>query len=119
VESINSPEGELAVQLSSDAPNVAVIAIHGVGHHLSGASADAVSTLLLTIGRGGGGKQPPGVPQPAPPYSGFVTDSIDVPLRPVQSPPDEAAIANDRHQALKCASAWVRTPIIGIGPPRK
>jgi len=106
VESTNSPEVESAAQLNSDAPNVAVIAIHGVGHHLSGASADAVSTLLLTIGRGGGGKQPPDVPEPAPPYSGFVTASIDVPLRPVQSPPDEAAIANDRHQPSLLSRIW-------------
>jgi hypothetical protein len=108
VESIDSRDvkPESASPLSSDAANVAVIAIHGVGQHLSGASADAVSTLLLSIGRSGRGKQTSEIPQPAPLYSGFVATSIDVPLRPVQSPPAEAAIANDRHQPSPLSRIW-------------
>jgi hypothetical protein len=106
------------VQFEADAPNVAVIAIHGVGQHLSGASAEAVSTLLLSIGRDssgiGGGtsdNEPRNESQekpakPAPPYSGFVTTSIDVPLRPVQSPAEDAKVANDRKQSSLLSSVW-------------
>jgi hypothetical protein len=66
---------------------VAVIAIHGVGRHLSGASADAVATLLTSIGRDlPGAEKSAAVP---PPYSAYTTESIDIPLRPVQTPPEE------------------------------
>ena len=108
MESMNSHEvkSEPVAQLNSEGSNVAVIAIHGVGHHLSGASADAVSTLLFSIGRSGGGNHASDIPESAPPYSGFVTTSINVPLRPVQSPPDEAAIANDRHQPSLLSRIW-------------
>lgn len=105
-----------AVHLDLENPCVAVIAIHGVGQHLSGASADQVSTLLLSIGRNGAGKENVGdtnnapknktVEVPAPPYSGFIATSIDVPLRPVQSPRDDAKIANSRSQHSWLSSVW-------------
>lgn len=82
----------------SSAPNVALIAIHGVGQHLSGASADAVSTLLMSIEREkvvtNGEKEGEGTP----PYSGFVATSIDVPVRPLQAPqlyPNQANCRKD------------------------
>lgn len=75
--------------------NVAVIAIHGVGQHQLGASATSVSTLLLSIGRERNGQNTSGASS-APPYPGFVARSVDVPLRPVQSPPDEVDKANYR-----------------------
>jgi hypothetical protein len=90
--------------LDSGGPNVAVIAIHGVGQHLSGVSADAVSTLLMSIGRNGGGTIP--YSQPTPPYPGFVATSIEVPLRPVQSPPDGTTGANDRNQPSRLSRIW-------------
>src|SRR5215469_17779000 len=61
---------------------VALLAIHGVGQHPCGVSADAVSTLLLSIGRNGGRAtkfKKEGEPEtelcvvPVPPYGGFVT----------------------------------------------
>src|ERR1700761_9591525 len=68
----------------SISPNVAIVAIHGVGQHLSGASADAVSTLLMSIERDkvvtDGQEEGPAT------YSGFVATSIAVPLRPLQAP---------------------------------
>jgi hypothetical protein len=83
--------------LNANDQNVAVIAIHGVGQHLSGASADAVSTLLLSLDRNGSQGQPAR-------YSGFDIKSISVPLRPVQSPPDDVKIANDR--VAKGSNKW-------------
>ncbi len=59
--------------------NVAVIAIHGVGNHLSGASAKCVSDLLIGIGRIW--KQPEARDQ-QPPYAGFLSRDLEVPLRP-------------------------------------
>jgi hypothetical protein len=91
---------------SPDDPRVAVIAIHGVGQHLPGASADAVSTLLLAMGRNRvvmGNDDPP---SPACPYSGFVTKAIDVPLRPVQAPPEAASQANYRKKGNWLSRAW-------------
>jgi hypothetical protein len=98
------------VHFEPDDSNVAVIAIHGVGQHLSGVSAEAVCTLLMSIGRSGaaanpettGGQSSP----PVPPYSGFVATSIDVPLRPVQSPSEDASVANDRTQHSLLSSIW-------------
>jgi hypothetical protein len=89
-----------------DDPRVAVIAIHGVGQHLPGASADAVSTLLLSIGRNRvvRGKDDP--PPPACPYSGFATKAIDVPLRPVQAPPEASTDANYRKEGNWLSRAW-------------
>lgn len=93
----------------SDDINVAVIAIHGVGQHLSGASADAVSTLLMSIGRNATlkekeneGKQNEATPA----YAGFVTTSIDVPLRPVQAPQKGATDANYRNEGTWLSRVW-------------
>lgn len=87
--------------------NVAVIAIHGVGRHAVGASADAVSTLLLAL------ENDENAVHPKPPYSGFVSTSIDVPLRPVRSPHENVLIANQRNQP----SLWKR--VIGIFDERR
>jgi hypothetical protein len=59
---------------------VAVIAIHGVGRHLPGASAEALATLLASMGRKDGEADHISY---APPYEGFDTLSIEVPLAPV------------------------------------
>ena len=40
-----------------DDRSVAIVAIHGVGQHLPGASAEAISTLLMSIGRNGVGSE--------------------------------------------------------------
>ena len=84
---------------------VALLAIHGVGQHPYGASADAVSTLLLSIGRNGGPEAELGAVA-IPPYSGFVTTSLDVPLRPVQSAPEEAQQANERPSGSPLSKLW-------------
>lgn len=81
----------------ADNPNVAIIAIHGVGQHLSGASADAVSTLLMSIGREKVVTRKWKEEEPAPPYSGFVGTPIDVPLRPIQAPQEDDE-ANRRNE---------------------
>ncbi len=97
---------------NAQGPNVAVIAIHGVGRHAPGASAEAVATLLLSIDKigkeGGGGDEPkrPGQPKKSPLYSGFEIESIDVPLRPVLSPPEDAEKANERHQQAWLSRLW-------------
>jgi hypothetical protein len=91
--------------LDADNSQVAVIAIHGVGQHLSGASAEAVSTLLLSIGREVDAHQT-SLQMPGPAYSGFTAKSIGVPLRRVQSPPDEASVANDRGQRSFLSRLW-------------
>ncbi len=93
------------VHFEPDDANVAIIAIHGVGQHVSGVSADAVSTLLMSIGRDGAGKEDNGETG-TPPYSGFVTTSIEVPLRPVQSAPEDAEDANDRHKHSPRSRVW-------------
>lgn len=87
---------------------VAVIAIHGVGQHAPGASAEAVSTLLMMLPENGND-----VSRKQPLYPGFVSTSIDVPLRPVQSPSDNAQIANQRNQQK------LRERIIGIFDERR
>jgi hypothetical protein len=61
-------------------PAVAVIAIHGVGRHAPGSSAEALATLLSSIGRKDG--QADHIPHAAP-YAGFDTLSIEIPLAPV------------------------------------
>src|SRR6266853_924100 len=126
MESVRTPGIRLdsPVQPNLDEPNIAIIAIHGVGKHISGASADAVSTLLMSIGRNGAAKQNDGKrdgeakkqnhePLLPPPYAGFVATSIDVPLRPVQAPPGEAAAANERHQ-----DSWF-SGVLGIFDERR
>jgi len=113
-----SPQGTHALcattPSASEYANVAIVAIHGVGQHLPGASAEAVSTLLLSIGRNPipeksapqeERKSDPKAASP-PPYCGFVSTSIDVPLRPVQSPPDQARTANDRNQTTFFSKLW-------------
>jgi hypothetical protein len=90
-------------------PNVAVIAIHGVGWHAAGASAEAVATLLLSFkkdGRSADETRPDDKAEDAPPYSGFEIKSIDVPVRPVLSPPEDAGKANERYQQGLFASLW-------------
>jgi hypothetical protein len=93
-------------------PNVAVIAIHGVGWHAPGASAEAVATLLLSMDetgkQGGDGDElkRPDHPKKSPLYSGFEIDSIDVPLRPVLSPAEDAGKANERYQQGWLALLW-------------
>jgi hypothetical protein len=52
---------------------VALVAVHGVGRHETGASADAMANLLSGIN---GYSSPPG----ASPYTNFVTQPIQVPL---------------------------------------
>jgi len=92
------------VQFEPDDSNVAVIAIHGVGQHVSAVSADAVSTLLQSIGRNGAANKNGETGNP--PYSGFITTSIEVPLRPVQSAPEDAEVANDRHKHSLRSRVW-------------
>lgn len=89
--------------------NVAVIAIHGVGQHLSGASADAVSALLMSIGREPAVKEEENERRrngAAPAYSGFAAKSINVPLRPVQAPQEGAKDANYRKDGSWLSRLW-------------
>ena len=92
--------------------NVAVIAIHGVGRHAPGASAEAVATLLLSMDKtgkeGGGGDElnRPDQAKKSPLYSGFEIESIDVPVRPVLSPPEDAGKANERYQQGLVERLW-------------
>lgn len=87
------------LESNSNGANVAIIAIHGVGQHISGASADAVSNLLMSIGRDKAEKESRKEVrhnEPAPPYSGFMAKSIEVPLRRLQAPPELETGANYR-----------------------
>jgi hypothetical protein len=92
--------------------NVAVIAIHGVGRHAPGASAEAVATLLLSMEKTGHEEhnadelRQADQAKKSPLYSGFEIDSIDVPLRPVLSPPEDAGKANERYQQGLFARVW-------------
>jgi hypothetical protein len=72
---------------------VAVIAVHGVGYTEPGATVRHLADLLLGLGRLKLSPKTPGGPQtpwgpPAPPYSGFHTQPIQVPLKaaPVSHP---------------------------------
>jgi len=97
---------------NAQGPNVAVIAIHGVGRHAPGASAEAVATLLLSIDKAG--KEEGSADEPtradeakkSPLYSGFEIKSVDVALRHVLSPPEDAENANERHQQGLFARLW-------------
>jgi hypothetical protein len=58
-------------------PKVAVIAVHGVGYHAPGASANAMADLLLSL------PSPLTSPMDAPrSYSAFEADTIQVPVQP-------------------------------------
>jgi hypothetical protein len=97
----------MGTEVISQAETVAVIAIHGVGQHLPGASADAVSTLLTSLGRdwpiGEGVVEARENGVGTPPYSGFVSTSIEVPLRPVQAPQENA---NYRNEGTWLSRVW-------------
>lgn len=83
----NLSSGSGASGMAKEEGPVAVLAVHGVGRHISGASAEAVADLLLSIGREKGPGQEPSDAASAPPYSGFVSTPIEVPLRRVESSP--------------------------------
>jgi len=74
------PERTRHITEHTEHPTVAVIAIHGVGRHAPGSSAEALATLLSSIGRKNG--QADHIPH-APLYAGFDALSIEVPLAPV------------------------------------
>jgi hypothetical protein len=109
LEKPHSHDPQLGSQRIPHDGNVAVIAIHGVGRHLPGASAGAVSTLLMSIGRNTGASETEkrrGTNENAPPYSGFATMPIDIPLRPTQAPEGEAEIANYRDKGSWLFRVW-------------
>ncbi len=65
-------------------PAVAVIAIHGVGRHAPGASAEALATLLGSIGRGDAAQRDPSAPpQPPAEYASFDIRAVEVPVAAV------------------------------------
>jgi hypothetical protein len=112
---------ETSHPVEAQGPNVAVIAIHGVGQHEPGASAEAVATLLLSMdpidtkeGVDGAGNEGGSADEArradrlkkSPRYSGFEIDSVDVPLRPVLSPPVDAEDANQRYQQSWFERFW-------------
>ena len=94
--SVPTPE-----QPAADRP-VAVIAIHGVGKHPPGASAEAISTLLLNIGRENGVHKP----HDPPPYSGFESKSVDVALHPVQTPHEVAFAPGSSGPPSRWSKIW-------------
>src|SRR5215475_13400423 len=63
----------------SDKKRVAVIAIHGVGHHESGATAQAVTDLLAGVETGA-------VAHPRNRYTSFSLRQVQVPLPPAMDP---------------------------------
>jgi hypothetical protein len=99
-------ESNSSEKVNVDGAPVAIIAIHGVGHHLSGVSADAVATLLQSLERSRTGKENNEIRTLSPPYSGFITTAIDVPLRPVQSPPEDATMANYQNKQSLISRIW-------------
>lgn len=102
----NPAQSSQTKQLTSDDANVAVIAIHGVGQHPPGVSADAVATLLQSIGRCNVAMENDRTRELEAPYSGFIAGSVDVPLRPVQSPTEDARMANYRGQRSWVSTVW-------------
>jgi hypothetical protein len=95
--------------------SVAVIAIHGVGRHVPGASAEAIATLLSSLGR----KDASADQVPAePPYAGFDEYSIEVPLARVETQFEPSltgaksisgkvlSAANDHHQFTFWQKFW-------------
>ena len=68
----------------ADSPRqVAVIAIHGVGRHAPGSSAEAIATLLASIDRADNSHAYQHLPKGPRRCSGFDIDSIEVPLAAV------------------------------------
>jgi hypothetical protein len=89
--------------VSSDDSHVAVIAIHGVGQHSPGASASAVSTLLMNLGRSTADAMNR---KGSPPYPGFTQVPIEIPLRPVMASPQETKFANERQAPSLLSRIW-------------
>lgn len=86
----NPPEASLsgtphppASETKSRPERVAVIAIHGVGHHLSGASAEDVAALLESVGREDFPRELATDQHRPKPYLGFRSKSVEIPLRAV------------------------------------
>src|SRR3981189_1168475 len=73
-----SERSSLRGSAASALPRVAVIAIHGVGHHESGATAEAVTDLLT-------GVEIVGRAHPENRYTSFALRQVQLPLEP---PPD-------------------------------
>src|SRR5271163_1214328 len=99
-------------------PTVAVIAIHGVGRHAPGSSAEALATLLASLGREDAAQRNPHAPPQNPaPYAGFDIRAIDVPVAAVATAKlvemsaqveggRRRTTANDRHQKSMLAKIW-------------
>ncbi|HJZ63484.1 MAG TPA: hypothetical protein VKD70_04140 [Candidatus Acidoferrum sp.] len=65
--------------MPSDKKRVAVIAIHGVGHHESGATAQAVTDLLAGVETGA-------IAHPRNRYTSFSLQQVQIPLPPAANP---------------------------------
>jgi hypothetical protein len=111
----NPPEASLSGTPHPSAPGkksperVAVIAIHGVGHHLSGASAEDLAALLESVGRE---DYPPelATKQDRPkPYLGFRSKSLEIPLRAVYTQ-DLADEHRDRVKAQRTITRETTQP---------
>ncbi len=76
-------------------PLIAVIAIHGVGRHEPGASAQDVATLLTSLGREDNHLSIAAADKTVPLYPGFLTESLVIPLHPVIT--EETAQAKELH----------------------
>src|SRR5271154_3295232 len=99
-------------------PTVAVVAIHGVGRHAPGASAEALATLLASLGRAHAAQRNPDAPPQRPAqYAGFDIRAIDVPVAAVATAKlvqmsaafeggRALTTANDRHQTSIFAKIW-------------
>jgi hypothetical protein len=89
-------------------PNVAVIAIHGVGRHAPGSSAEDVAALLESIGREDN-PAPLGAGEiPDRPYLGFRIKSIEIPLRAVYT--EDLAEKRNRQRSASVAEAGYDAP---------
>jgi hypothetical protein len=97
--------------------NVAVIAIHGVGRHPPGASAEALATLLASLGREDFARQAQASPAAAARYASFDSQAIEVPVAAVATAQlvsgalvaedgRQVTSANDRHQRSLASKIW-------------
>lgn len=114
----SAPASSLPPPRASEPSTVAIIAIHGVGRHAPGASAEALATLLTSLGREDAAQRDLEVPPATTAqYAGFDIRSIEVPVAAVatsrlveMSATTERGrprtTANDRHQSGLLAKIW-------------
>jgi hypothetical protein len=94
-------------------PRVAVVGVHGIGHHEAGATVNAMADLLMSLP-----SYDPEHPNPARPsdYQAFRSIGIQIPLQPVQVTKGEAPEKRKLSESLTEGSAVFARRAIHRGP---